>query len=164
MTKAEIDSLEQEYTSKGYELAVDLFIFNSENQLLCQKRSANRRLYPNCWDFPGGHVDPCDSLYNTIFKEVLEETGLVVTDVKKLIDVSEWIVPAQSVRSGESDKKVIFKFIVEVESADNPVLEVGKADKFEWIDQSNIEILKENRNDGDFYVYNSAKLALESNN
>jgi 8-oxo-dGTP pyrophosphatase MutT (NUDIX family) len=162
MTKAEIDSLEQEYIAKGFELAVDLFILNSEGKLLCQKRSANRRLYPNCWDFPGGHVDPGDNLYNTIFKEVLEETGLVVTDVKTLIEVSEWTVPAQSVRPGESPKKVIFKFVVDVESTENPVLETGKAVEFRWIDLSNIEILKENRYDGDFYVYNSAKKVLET--
>ena len=37
--------------------AVALFIINSKNQVLLQKRSANKRMWPNLWDITaGGHV------------------------------------------------------------------------------------------------------------
>lgn len=32
-----------------------------------------------CWEFPGGRIEPYESLYDTVRREVKEETGLDVT-------------------------------------------------------------------------------------
>jgi 8-oxo-dGTP diphosphatase len=164
LTKEQVTQIEQEVISQGYELAVDCFIINDQNQVFAQKRSMDRRLYPGCWDFPGGHVDPGDSLYNTIFKEVKEELNLEVDQILYLFDKVEWIIPDNSLRSGENPKKMILQFVITVKTMEGLKLEEGKAVDWKWIDESNLEILKEGRPDGeeDIYTYDSVKKLLES--
>ena len=56
-------------------------IFNSEGQVLLQKRKAGE-----LWGFPGGVMELGESFEETIIREVMEETGLQV-EVKQLIGV-----------------------------------------------------------------------------
>ncbi|KAJ2552154.1 hypothetical protein EV175_003422 [Coemansia sp. RSA 1933] len=53
----------------------------NEPSVLIVQRSAHERSYPNEWEIPGGHVDPGELIYETVVREVLEETSLVVTRV-----------------------------------------------------------------------------------
>ena len=50
--------------SKGlWHKAVAVFIINSKNQVLLQKRSANKKSHPNCWDISGaGHIKAGESV------------------------------------------------------------------------------------------------------
>ncbi|KAJ2381676.1 hypothetical protein GGI23_007530 [Coemansia sp. RSA 2559] len=52
-----------------------------EPSVLIVQRSAHERSYPNEWEIPGGHVDAGELIYETVVREVLEETSLVVTKV-----------------------------------------------------------------------------------
>ncbi|KAJ1788800.1 hypothetical protein LPJ59_005471 [Coemansia sp. RSA 2399] len=52
-----------------------------EPSVLIVQRSAHERSYPNEWEIPGGHVDPGELIFETVVREVLEETSLVVTKV-----------------------------------------------------------------------------------
>lgn len=164
LTEDQVTQIEKEVVSQGYELAVDCFIINDKNQVFAQKRSMDRRLYPGCWDFPGGHVDPGDSLYNTIFKEVKEELNLEVDQILYLFNKVKWTVPADKVRDWENPKKMILQFVIMVKTMEGLVLEEGKAVDWKWIDQSNLDILKEGRPEGEdnIYTYDSVKKLLES--
>ena len=52
-----VESREKCHKDGLWHKAVALFIINSKNQVLLQKRSANKRLWPNLWDITaGGHV------------------------------------------------------------------------------------------------------------
>ena len=35
-----------------------------------------------CWEFPGGCIEPYESLYDAVKREVKEETGLTITAIK----------------------------------------------------------------------------------
>jgi len=55
-----------------------VIILNSANEVLLQKR------YDGGWGLPGGLMEMGESLEDTAKREVLEETGLVVTDLQLL--------------------------------------------------------------------------------
>lgn len=57
--------------------AVVVFIINSKNQVLLQKRSNNKKLWPNMWDITaGGHVLTGEFGFQAIIRETKEELGI----------------------------------------------------------------------------------------
>lgn len=77
-----------------YRLVVHVCIFNSEGKMLIQKRSANKKNWPNLWDISvGGCVSAFESSREAITREVKEEIGID-------IDFSN-IRPAMSFAFGE---------------------------------------------------------------
>lgn len=53
------------------------FVFDKENRVLMQKRSDNGQ-----WGFPGGFMDLGESVQDTARREVYEETGLKLEELK----------------------------------------------------------------------------------
>lgn len=59
--------------------ATGLFVFNSDKQLLMQKRSKTKDMFPQYWVFSvGGHVDSGDTYEKAIVREMKEELGIEV--------------------------------------------------------------------------------------
>lgn len=57
--------------------AVVVFIINSKNQVLLQKRSETKKLWPNMWDITaGGHVLAGEFGFESIIRECKEELGI----------------------------------------------------------------------------------------
>ena len=57
--------------------AVVVFIINSKGQVLLQKRSANKKMWPNTWDVTaGGHVLAGEFGFQSILRECEEELGI----------------------------------------------------------------------------------------
>ena len=57
--------------------AVVTFIINSKEQVLLQRRSPNKKLWPNMWDVTaGGHVLAGDFGFETGIREAKEELGI----------------------------------------------------------------------------------------
>lgn len=57
--------------------AVAVYIINSKNQILLQRRSANKRLWPNMLDVTaGGHVLAGEFGFEAIIREAKEELGI----------------------------------------------------------------------------------------
>lgn len=57
--------------------AVAIFIINSKNQVLLQKRSASKKLWPGMWDVSaGGHVLAGEFGLQAVIRECREELGL----------------------------------------------------------------------------------------
>ncbi len=153
--------IEQNAISKNLGLIVDCLIVNSKGQYLAQKRSSTRRLYPNCWDLVGGHVDLGDTLINTIYKEVKEETGWTVSSIKDVFGVVGWVLDENVRKDGDNPNKQIIQVLIEVESTENLQSEEGKVTGYDWFDKGNLEILRNNGED-EFYIYDAIKSALET--
>ncbi|MEV0895209.1 NUDIX domain-containing protein [Actinoplanes sp. NPDC049802] len=50
----------------------------SEGRVLLVHRSPNRRVYPNVWDLPGGHIDPGETELAALTRELREELGVQI--------------------------------------------------------------------------------------
>lgn len=59
-----------------YHLGADIWITNSENKILIQKRSPQKALSPNVWAMTGGSVIKGESSRQTIEREAMEELGI----------------------------------------------------------------------------------------
>lgn len=59
--------------------AVVLFLINSKNEVLLQKRSASKKLWPNMWDVTaGGHVLAGEFGFEAATREMKEELGIEI--------------------------------------------------------------------------------------
>lgn len=69
-----------------YHKAVVLFIINSNNEVLLQKRSQNKKLWPNMWDISaGGHVLAGEYGFEAAIREVKEELGIDGIRIKDIL-------------------------------------------------------------------------------
>ena len=67
--------------------AVHIWIYNSQGQLILQKRAEGKDTFPGRWDVSvGGHVTSGDTVMETAHKEVEEELGIKInlSDLEKL--------------------------------------------------------------------------------
>lgn len=75
----------------------------ADGRVLLGHRHASRAWYPDCWDVPGGHVEPGESALDALRREFLEELGveIVVNErpadvhlVNDSYDLHVWVVSA----------------------------------------------------------------------
>ncbi|MGK5737813.1 NUDIX domain-containing protein [Micromonospora sp. URMC 103] len=119
-------------------------IVHDDGRLFFQRRSPDRRLFPNCWDMVGGHLEPGEDVEAALRREVTEETGWTVAQV--LGPVGEYrYVGDDGLERVESD------FLVRVDGdLAHPRLEAGKHTEFRWLGEDDVPLLDEHRhvNDG----------------
>jgi isopentenyldiphosphate isomerase len=64
-----------------YYRTIYVLVKNDRGEVLIQKRSTTKDLYPNCWDLSvGGHVNFGQSYEETAARELSEELGLDVSE------------------------------------------------------------------------------------
>ena len=69
-----------------YHLGTDVWIINSENKILIQKRSKHKRVEPNVWAMTGGSVILGEKSLEAIVREAKEELDIDInSDDLKLI-------------------------------------------------------------------------------
>ena len=74
-----IESRENCHKYGFWHKAVAMFMINSKGQVLLQKRSANKKLWPNMWDMTaGGHVLAGEFGFEAIIREIQEELGIEI--------------------------------------------------------------------------------------
>jgi len=107
-------------------VAVGAYIFTppgiSPTKVLLLRR-APTDTFPNLWEVPGGGAELADTtLLDAVVREVLEESGLVVTMVKQLLGTAEF-----KTRSGRVCRK--HDFLVAVEEGE---IKTHPAEHSEW--------------------------------
>ena len=77
----EVASRDRCHTEGLWHRAVYGFVIDKDKNVLLQKRSANKRAWPNMWDVTvGGHVDAGEFGRQALIREAKEELGLDITD------------------------------------------------------------------------------------
>ncbi|MEV7330092.1 NUDIX domain-containing protein [Micromonospora sp. NPDC093244] len=119
-------------------------IVDHDGRIFFQRRSPHRRLFPNCWDIVGGHLEPGEEIDDALAREITEETGWVLSHV--LGQVGEYhYVGDDGLARTEHD------FLVRVDGdLGHPRLEAGKHTEYRWLAEHEVTMLDENRdvNDG----------------
>lgn len=150
-----LPTLQAQAEAEGKRCCVGALILNHQGRLLMQKRSLERKLFPNRWDIVGGHVDPGETLTVALARELHEETGWTLTRIISLFHLFEWEAESEGIRCE-------FDFLVEVEGdLEHPRLEKDKHTAFLWIGLEDVELLKEERLAGDDDLYHLVKKVLE---
>lgn len=119
-------------------LVVSALITDPDGRIFAQKRSADRKLFPNCWDLVGGHVEEGEDMMVALQREIWEETGWKIRALGHEISPKHW--------TADGVEYLERQFLVEVDGDLNrPQLERGKVTEYRWFDENNVLILKENQ-------------------
>ena len=153
-------NLLEESQKSGKELFVDCIIFNDKGQVFSQKRSIDRKKFPENWELIGGGVEEGESFEQTAKRELKEELNFELTEIVDCLGIFDYELPKEMRKEGEGFNHRIVNLIVKVKDYSNPILEIGKADKYKWIDESNIDIVS---NNGDSFIQNKILEALKLN-
>lgn len=71
---------------------INILIFNDENKILVPKRSSNRKIFPNCYDFSvGGHVNSGENYEQAAYRELEEELGIKNVKLNKVAYFNPYI-------------------------------------------------------------------------
>lgn len=72
-----------------YHQGADVWIINSENKILIQKRSSQKKLQPNVWAMTGGSVIKGETSLETLKRETFEELGIEL-DIENAIKINRY--------------------------------------------------------------------------
>lgn len=127
---------------------VGAVILNQNGEAFAQKRSSDRRLFPDTWDIVGGHVEAGEFLLDALAREVQEETGWRLRRVCRFLGTSTWTGDDGAGLRHEVD------YLVEVDGdLGHPALEWSKHSAYDWFGAHNLTRLKENRAPGEFLIH-----------
>jgi len=117
---------------------INIFLFNSKNELLLPKRSANRKIFPNCYDFScGEHVTLGEEYYDAAIRGLEEELGIKNV---KLIELGK-LTPKDGANCFMKVYKLVYDF---------PIVNYDKdgIESLNWFSLEKVkQLLKENKTD-----------------
>ncbi len=119
-------------------------IVDDDGRIFVQRRSPERKLFPDTWDIVGGHLEPGETIEEALYREVREETGWTVSVVLGMVGEYAY-------RGNDGLDRIETDFLVRVDGdLLRPRLEVGKHTEFRWLAESELDLLDEHRdvNDG----------------
>jgi len=105
-------------------------IVKFKDKILLLKRNSKREVHPNKWSFPGGKVEAGENLFQTLKREIKEETNLEIEDYKKYVSDYTFVRP-----DGEST--IGFCFLVK--SLTDQVKINKEFSDFAWVSPSEID-------------------------
>lgn len=118
------------------------------------KRSLTRRLFPGCWDLPGGHADAGEKPLDALAREIEEETGWTLRSIVAELGQHQWQGDDGTTRT-END------YLVTVDGdLDHPRLEEDKHPEYRWVASSELALLAEGREPGDDVIRRIVSRAL----
>ena len=137
-----------------YHLTVLGVVARTDGKFLITKRVMTKRWAPGWWEVSGGAAMAGESSLEAVRREVLEETGLDVTDAD-----GGYVFTYHRENPGEGDNYFvdIYKFIMDFDEADVKI-QAAEVDGFMLADAEQIKALAD---EGIFLHYDSIKRVFE---
>ncbi|KAF7174153.1 hypothetical protein CNMCM5623_006657 [Aspergillus felis] len=107
-------------------VGVGVVVLNKEGKVVLGKRKGSHGA--GTWAFPGGHLEFGESFEACAVREVLEETGLAIHDVRFLTATND-VMEAE----GKHYITVYVGALVKEDNAQPQILEPEKCDEWRWI-------------------------------
>lgn len=105
------------------------FVLNGDDVLL-MKRGAHRRVFPNRYNGVGGHIERDEDPLTSARREILEETGLAVHDLR--------LRAVYNIDAGEDTGIILFVFTARSHSRDVQASDEGT---LHWIPRGDVRQL-----------------------
>ncbi|WP_067975942.1 NUDIX hydrolase [Nocardiopsis trehalosi] len=141
-------------TDDGHRWVAGAVIVDDGGRAFTQRRSLDRRVFPGCWDVVGGHVEPGETMLDALVREVAEETGWRLTEVRSEVYRLVW-TPDDGIERHEVD------YLVRVAGdLSAPRLEAGKHTEAMWVDADHTHLLHDRRDPGEYFIADIVELAL----
>ena len=125
--------------------AVAMFAVNSKGQVLLQKRSATKKLWPNMWDITaGGHVLTGEFGFQAAIRELKEELGI---EVKRQDMIFIGACTSSNIKGEIINNHFNEFYIIQAEIDTNTItLQEEEVSEVKWVDKEEIiEKIKNNR-------------------
>jgi 8-oxo-dGTP pyrophosphatase MutT (NUDIX family) len=104
-------------------------IFNDSGEILMLRRSKTDVRRPGEWDLPGGLYEDGEELFESVNREITEETGLSVTDLLPVYTKTE----IRSWKDGKTEHQTNAVFIFYVAKAVSTNVKLSwEHDKLQW--------------------------------
>jgi 8-oxo-dGTP diphosphatase len=143
-------------TADGERWVAGAVVVDAQGRAFAQRRSATRKVFPNCWDVVGGHVEDGETMLGALAREIHEETGWTLSAVVAELYRLDWD-PGDGVTRREVD------YLVRVDGdLTAPVLEADKHTEYMWVDDAKLHLLRDARDPGDYFITDIVKLGLEA--
>ncbi len=88
--------MNEDTISKAYGVSMKALVFNIKGELLTLFRTETAPTRPNTWDLPGGDLDFGEEPDKAILREIKEEIGLKVEDLK-IFDAEAHIIKDENI-------------------------------------------------------------------
>ncbi|WP_208798447.1 NUDIX hydrolase [Microbispora triticiradicis] len=124
----DFERIQREASAAGARCVVGAVLVNPLGEVFLQRRAPHVRLYPDCWDIVGGHVEEGETLCAALAREVEEETGWHLLRADRVVDVFDW-----SGADGERRREIDVLATVAGDLA-RPRMERDKFVEARWLD------------------------------
>lgn len=95
-----------------------------DGSVLMAYRAKNRNQYPDCWSFPGGHVEPGETLEQALLRELTEEIGITALAHSKFDEIT--------VRAANGSDRIRFHLFVVHRWSGTPHLVNHEHTQLQW--------------------------------
>lgn len=133
----EIKTRDEVHEKGLWHRAVVACLISSQNEVLLQKRSATKKMWPNLWDISArGHVLTNEFGYDAIIRETKEELGINIKR-EDLIFIGTTI--SKNIKGNIIDNHFNEFYIVKKDiDIDNITLETEEVSDIKWVDATEL--------------------------
>jgi 8-oxo-dGTP diphosphatase len=113
-----------------------ILLRNQDKKILIVRRSSTHPTKPHEWDLPGGQVEEGENLKDQILRELREETGIEISELK--------VIGAESAHTNDGEYVVQIAYGGEVGYAD--VILSYEHDEFKWVTPAEfVDVISQDR-------------------